>query len=367
VQPEASRETGLNLGLRAAVAFFVVVAVEAIWLTGSLLGGLPVAAVATVSAALFIAIVFGALVTVSREDLQRIEITRTLWRKVAGTASVIVALCGAATIIVDHESPSFTPPPDPTPNGEPREPITAHLEPLLDRNQPPKFEEGRPWQLVVPNPDLLPPIPSMSPPQLPPDKDCADLWKMGVDAQGQPPTTADYKVTLHGHTDVTVIDLRARILNRFPPTDGALLMCLPIRMGPVPEDEPVSCDLTKQLDDDTVRCSVIDGAGRPILLRDSKTIPLHKGGDPTTLQLSVRLPASPAVQWQLEAHVVTPNGDDPWVPLGKPLRSLGIRDTNAGELYQQYAGAYLFGIIGWKPGDPGSPPTPLPPSATPHP
>jgi hypothetical protein len=242
--------------------------------------------------------------------------------------------------------------------------VTVHREPLWDSDDPPKGDIA--WKLVVPDPHAVPPGPSVSPPQSPPGKDCADLWRTGVNANGQPPTTPNYKVTVWGNADVTIIDLRAEILNRFPPSGGAIFMCIPTILGNPVSDEPTSCDLTQQLDNRKYApCAVKDAAGQVVLLRDSKTISLHKGGDPTTLQVNMKLPDD-AVEWKLEAHVTTPSGDDQWVDIGSSVRSAGLRQMNAGQFYDQYIMAFLYGVIRWKPGDPTTPPT-IPPSAPSHP
>ncbi|MCV7199320.1 hypothetical protein [Mycobacterium angelicum] len=240
--------------------------------------------------------------------------------------------------------------------------VVAHTEPMLDGIDPPDT-----WELVVPDPHALPPVPRPSPPQLPAGKDCADLWHTGLKANGQPPNSAKYKLTLWGQTDVTIVDLRAELLRHFPPSGGALLRCAPSRMGPPVPDEPTSCDLSQRLDADRYApCTVKDAAGQVALLRNSKTIPLHKGGDSTTLQVNVKLP-NDSVEWKLEVHVTTPDGTDRWVDVGRNFRSTGLRQMNAGQFYDEYICASELGVISWKPGDPTPPPPQVSPSEAPRP
>ena len=69
---------------------------------------------------------------------------------------------------------------------------------------------------------------------------------MGVNAGGEPPHSAKYKIILTGNvpsSEVAIVDMRAKITRRSPPSDGAFLMC-GWGMGMEP-DIPFKFDLTK--------------------------------------------------------------------------------------------------------------------------
>ncbi|QZH65018.1 hypothetical protein [Mycolicibacterium farcinogenes] len=350
-----------KLRRRAAFYALLLMAVEAIFVTVGIVFRWP-ATVLIMGAIGLLAIAVGAFVTVNRELIQEFN-TPKRWSKPIGAAATVIFLVCALTITVTVVRRATA--------TSQALPISAKVMQLpLDRDTPPDAENGRNWSLVVPDVDSLQRVPRYSPPQLPPGKDCADLWRMGVDAGGQQPTTATYKVQIWGKVPVSVVDLRARILQRdLPASDGALLMCTPFRPGPPVPDEPVSCDLTQRLENDAVSCTVKDDAAQTVLLRNVKSIPLRPDAESTSLQVTVRLPDGDAVEWQLEANVSTPDGpsQDRWVAVGNSMRSLGQRDMNAGEFYQRYIAASILGTLEWKPGDPSSPPTLPPPSTAPHP
>jgi hypothetical protein len=260
------------------------------------------------------------------------------------------------------------------------DPLDVSFISLLDRNEtplgkaddPPDSKKPLQFQLVVPDSQKLP---RTLPPKPFPPEDCAVLWRIGVDAGGELPTSAKYKITLTGKVkgvNATIADLRAKIVDRDPPSDGSLISCSlgPMGIGP---DEPVSCDLTKS---DPASCEALDEKGEPVLLRNEKTIELADG-EQETLQLSVKLP-NDSTAWSLEALVVM--GDESkWVTLDENgeaivFRSLGLRDQSAGQVYREHIWSFSLGTIplgqlGWSRGN-EVPPNwtsipPIPPSLLP--
>lgn len=281
---------------------------------------------------------FSPFIGLVNEDIKRL----VTWKVVAVAACVTTVIVASSAVAALAIRPLHNPL------------INAKIISLLDKYDP-LSDVATGWKLIVPNP--WPALLSLPPTGPVPQPRCPDLWRSGVEAGGEPPTYAKDKVTISGNGDVTLIDLRAKILNRSIPAQGAALSCITAGAGTTP-DEPVSCNLSQELRDDSAECLVKGEQGQLVSLLASKTVPLHDGGDPVTFQLTVKLP-NDSVEWQFQARIITPKGDDQWIPLGSSVRSLGLRDTNAGQIYRKYViGLALppLGTYSWQPGDQTSPP-----------
>lgn len=176
------------------------------------------------------------------------------------------------------------------------DPLAAYVESLLDRDDPPLLKPGETANVFDPRSDIIKlvvPDPHRLPHVLPPRPlmggDCEELWRIGIDSGGEPPTSARYKIVFtnkYNGGDLSIIQLQARIHDRNPPSDGASLWCSNRGMGTT-LDQPFACDLRTS---DPAPCEMSVGSG-------GETATLKKvgrltiaAGQQESSQISVSLP-----------------------------------------------------------------------------
>lgn len=298
-----------------------------------------------------------------------------LWRhKVISTIGAVVMLLIAAVLTVVVQNVDEGRKVDDSAS----DPLGFRVEQLLDRDDPPLLlgeakstllePRGMQFVLVVPDPARLPePLPPR--PFWPPGDDCKALWQIGVDAGGRTPTSGRYKLTFASRYrggDISITELRARILDRTASSDGAWLKCALGGMG-IETDQPFACDLTKS---DPAVCTV-DGLSP---LSEVGRVTMSEGQH-EEIQVSVKLPPTDAVEWFLEAKVIVGDREPRWIRLnadssvgesGEPFRSLGLRDNGPHQRYKEYIWSLALpfpipGLVdaGWRRGN-AEPPVPHP-------
>jgi predicted secreted protein len=209
-----------KLSWRARISVWIRlwILAEVIFMTIGVLFRLPSAAMVTGAVALLVGAVT-TFVAVHKDWIHSLNFGSDFARKVGPTFTLVVVVACAVVIGAvlfgrsdNHEQPPLI--------------KTSMVALPLDGNTPPDTTDGRSWTLVVPDPSRIrSDLPSGYSTSPTPGTGCADLWRMAVDAGGQEPTTATFKVQIWGDARVTIVDMRARLRGRFPASDGALVEC----------------------------------------------------------------------------------------------------------------------------------------------